>query len=153
MHTAADAHMTCGGCHYALVEICAEGGPFLTHLRPWLNDHPPIPLPAAQVAPLSVCDFCGGAYPSWCYPTRDHAVNGQDYSIGDWHACHLCHGLILTEQWEALAMRATKALIQVKAEAGEPMSTGARLLALALLESLHDAWREHRTGPARQVND
>lgn len=71
------------------------------------SDHEasPIPMPPDY---LGRCDFCNGGIPAFLVPARSFQLPyAQDeFSKGDWAACHECAPLVEQNQWNKLERRA-----------------------------------------------
>lgn len=98
------------------------------------------------------CDFCSAPRPTWRYPARSfvayRASNLAGESVGDWAACHACHGLIEADDRRRLAQRSLDELILK-----HPEAKAAADLLLHNLNELHRQFFEHRHGPAVLIAD
>lgn len=103
------------------------------------------------------CDFCNRTLPEadlWTYPARSFGGTMRGYdndlrevaaapwgSEGDWAACDDCHALIEAGKWHLLACRVIDSPYSLV-----PQPRAHRDQAIFVMEQMHKAFREHRTG-------
>lgn len=88
---------------------------------------------------VTVCDFCTAPHPTWIYPCTSFTL-GPYGSVGNWGACTTCHQLIQRNNWNRITYRAL---------AQHPHALRAQIR--QMIEPLHKAFRQHRTGPPYQA--
>lgn len=112
--------------------------------------------------PLSICDFCSAAPPSWVYPALAMGVMGvtsdaavieliSEDSDPDWAACAICAVGIEANDLNQIAercRRVTPMYLQTRRIAGERVAEEA---VLGPAEAMWKAFLRSRTGPRRHV--
>ncbi len=147
---------TCARCEYH------GAGPY--HFCPkapredYCDEHKTIFDAKLKESTSCVCDFCSSEKVRWAYPAEDFLVGaiaavdpetGQPFEVqpmgskGPWAACDPCAELIERGDYEALRQRGFDAI-----PAHQVVDPN---LARTMLVSMHNGFREHRTGPRTEV--
>lgn len=144
-----DDWMICAVCGYPLEHAVPGsnvfGGGEWGHIRPEMQDHPPVPTESRQVQFNSRCDFCDAEKAPNIVLCDSFDVPGTlSRSVGHWASCEHCTTLVRRRRWVELVN-------YVKATGGAEAQKAPRSLLRAMYEPIEtrmygvitvDEWKE-----------